>query len=101
MDEDLPPDSGLLVFFCIACPQPGINLPSNWISDPEELAYTRTFVSDGNFSAIHHKNNKARPAESLTAGDLFMVEEKNYAAHLVVAKEVKEVCLLVALTTTT
>ncbi|KAG5634201.1 hypothetical protein H0H81_002915, partial [Sphagnurus paluster] len=39
---------------------------------------------------IHHKNNKARPAESLTAGDLFMVEEKNYAAHLVVAKEVKE-----------
>lgn len=75
----------------MACPQPGINLPNNWTEDPDEMAYTRTFVSDGNFSAIHQKNNRARPAESLTAGDLFMVEEKRYANHLLVAKEIKEV----------
>lgn len=89
---DPVPDAGSLAFFCLACPQPGINLPSNWESDPDTLAYTRTFVTDGNFTAIHNKDDRARPAVPLTAGDLFMVEESNYAAHLATAQEIKEVC---------
>ena len=96
MVENLPPDSGLLAFFCLACPQPGINLPNDWESDPERSSYTRTFVSDGNFSAKHQINKKARPAPALTAGDLFMVEETNYAAHLFVAsEEIDEVCIYI------
>ena len=93
MTENLLPDSGLLAFFCLSCPQPGINLPSNWESDPDQSAYTRSFVSDGNFTATHQINKKARPAPALTTGDLFMVEETNYAAHLATAKEEIEVFL--------
>lgn len=33
-DSETISDGGL-VNFCIACPQPGINLPENWEDDPE------------------------------------------------------------------
>ena len=28
------PGSGSLALFCAACPQPGINLPTDWIKEP-------------------------------------------------------------------
>lgn len=97
--EALQEDTGSLALFCAACPQPGINLPTDWKSDPDELSYSQTLVSDGNFSAIHQQNNKARSTESLTAGHLYMVEEKKYAKHLDTAEEMKEVCCLLFLAT--
>lgn len=90
-DDPLPADSGILSLFCTSCPQPGTNLPKDWKSDSDQLAYTRVFVADGNFSAVHQKNHKARPEKALSNGDLFMVEETRYAAHLKVALEIKEV----------
>lgn len=90
-DQPLPADAGILALFCACCPQPGINLPKNWKDDPEEIVYSRNFTKDGNFTCLHQQNNKARPEIALSNGDLYMVEEKKYAAHLKVAVEMKEV----------
>lgn len=90
-DKAFPADAGVLAHFCVSCPQPGINLPTNWKDDPDQLAYTRIFVSDGNFSAIHQKNERALPETALTNGDLFLVGETRYASHLKVALEIKGV----------
>src|ERR1700742_1331607 len=51
--------TGELANFCPACPQPGINLPAGWKSDPNTFVYRRVFVADGNFKADHvrQKNN--------------------------------------------
>lgn len=33
---------GSLAFFCVTCPQPGINLPDNWKSDSNQYVDHRT-----------------------------------------------------------
>ena len=83
--------AGSLALFCAACPQPGLNIPENWQQDPENGTYIRTFAMDGNFSAVHQKRNIAIPEQCLTDGDLYMVSEKRYQAHLMSAVESKEV----------
>ncbi|KAI0309774.1 hypothetical protein OF83DRAFT_1071507, partial [Amylostereum chailletii] len=54
---------GQLSLFCVACPQPGINLKPDWKSDPEtsECKYTANVVLDGNYSAQHLSS--ATPAQ--------------------------------------
>jgi hypothetical protein len=32
-DTEKPVTPGSLAIFCPACPQPGVNLPNDWISD--------------------------------------------------------------------
>jgi len=34
-EMDKIPGNGGLALFCPACPQPGINIPSNWEEDPD------------------------------------------------------------------
>lgn len=34
--KDVNPGPGDLALFCVACPQPGINLPDRWEDDPEQ-----------------------------------------------------------------
>ena len=91
--------------FCAACPQPGVNLPENWAEDPDQsvhslsemdstmsfylrMAYTRTFVMDGNFSAVHQNRENAHWDIKLSHGEFFMTEPNRYKAHLTVVKEV-------------
>ena len=63
------------------------------------MAYTRTFVMDGNFSAVHQKRENAHHDVKLSHGDFFMTESNRYKSHLAVAKEVKEVgCFDIRLT---
>jgi hypothetical protein len=33
--EDNKPGNGDLAEFCPACPQPGVNLPANWLQQPD------------------------------------------------------------------
>ena len=33
---DKDPGPGELALFCAACPQPGVNLPADWLDDPEQ-----------------------------------------------------------------
>jgi hypothetical protein len=35
-NKDENPGPGDLALFCVACPQPGINLPDQWEDDPEQ-----------------------------------------------------------------
>ncbi|KAF8220464.1 hypothetical protein L208DRAFT_1199772, partial [Tricholoma matsutake] len=73
--------------FCAACPQPGVNLPENWTEDPVQMAYTQTFVMDGNFTAVHQKCKNAHHDIKLSHGDFFMTKLNHYKSHLAIAKE--------------
>jgi len=55
------------------------------------LAYTRTFVMDGNFSAVHQSRENAHRDIKLSHGEFFMTEPNRYKSHLAVVKEIKEV----------
>lgn len=55
------------------------------------MAYTRTFVMDGNFSAVHQNRENAQRDIKLTHGEFFMTEPNRYKSHLAVAREAKEV----------
>lgn len=83
--------AGMLAIFCPSCPQPGVNLPSNWHDDQAQTAYTRLFVMDGNFSAIHQMRTNAGHDAPLTSGEFFMVERDRYEDHVKIAEESKQV----------
>jgi hypothetical protein len=55
------------------------------------MAYTHTFVMDGNFTAVHQKCENAHRDIKLSHGEFFMTEVNRYKSHLAIAKEVKEV----------
>ncbi|KAG1733409.1 uncharacterized protein EDB91DRAFT_1084462 [Suillus paluster] len=95
-EKDVEP--GDLALFCLACPQPGINvtLPTeegaaeiNRESDLETLSwlYSRSLVMDGNFKAEHM--HAANPIDEvpLMDGRGFMVGDGKYKAHLALAKD--------------
>jgi hypothetical protein len=68
-----------------------VNLPEDWQQDRDREAYIRIFAMDRNFSAVHQKRCNAIPEQCLTDGELYMVSEKRYQAHLASAVEVREV----------
>lgn len=90
--EPRTPLTGEMATFCPACPQPGINLPEDWQSDPNRVVFTRSLVFDGNFSQSHLKQKRPDDDVWLTAGEGMMTERTRYEKHLQVAIEVKEVC---------
>lgn len=101
--SDHQPGVGDLAIFCPACPQPGINLPQDcntaddrsvctllamhrankWIS----VLYTRSFVTDGNFSADHLKQKHPEDDVWLLRGEGMMTGTHRYSEHLKVAIE--------------
>jgi hypothetical protein len=82
---------GSLAIFCPACPQPGINLPSDWKDSPQQWIFTRGYCMDGNFSAEHLHMRHPSDEVILTDGTGFFVAEKRYKDHLKVAIESREV----------
>jgi hypothetical protein len=42
-DKDKTPGPGDLAYFCVACPQPGVNLPENWQEQENQSA--SSFIS--------------------------------------------------------
>lgn len=77
---------GSLSIFCPSCPQPGINLPPNWMDLPNWVT-RRTITVDGNFHADHIKMRRPEQDIKLTDGQGYMVEEAQYQEYLGVAKE--------------
>jgi len=73
------------------CPQLGVNLLEDWQQGLDKNTYIRMFVMDGNFSTVHQKRHNAISESCLTDGELYMVSEKHYQAHLASAVEVREV----------
>jgi hypothetical protein len=82
---------GSMALFCAACPQPGINLPVDWTSDPDQTAYSRSFVMDGNFKAVHQHRKNAVPDKCLTDGQLYMANESDFKAYSLTAQDSKQV----------
>ncbi|KAH7919749.1 hypothetical protein BV22DRAFT_1022428, partial [Leucogyrophana mollusca] len=84
------PGPGGLSLFCPACPQPGVNLPGNWVDIYKSWLVMPRFVVDGNFSAQHMKMKRPEDDVSLTDGEGYMVAEGPYAVHMKASVESKE-----------
>ncbi|KAH9959751.1 hypothetical protein BGW80DRAFT_1183207, partial [Lactifluus volemus] len=80
------PTPGELANFCPACPQSGINLPSNWKEDPNAWVYKRLFVADGNFKADHIRQ-KNKSEVWLSEGGGMMSKTEDYERFLASAVE--------------
>ena len=85
------PPPGSLTLFCPSCPQPGINLPPDWMELPNWVT-RRTITVDGNFHADHIKMRRPDLDIMLTNGQGYMVEDLLYKEYLSVAKEPRLVC---------
>ena len=84
---------GSLVLFCPACPQPGINLPDGWNTDPDaKWKYGRVINIDGNFKADHLAMHTPDDL-SLSDGLGFFVGSTLYKKHIETAQE-RQVCIL-------
>lgn len=77
---------GSLTIFCPSCPQPGINLPPEWIHYPNWVT-RRTITVDGNFHADRIKTRRPDQDINLSNGQGFMAEDVRYREYLSVAKE--------------
>jgi hypothetical protein len=55
-------------------------------------SYCRSFVTDGNFKATHHKQKY--DDIWLTDGEAFMTKKSRYEAHLAVAQESQSVSMI-------
>ncbi|PPQ83536.1 hypothetical protein CVT25_006937 [Psilocybe cyanescens] len=98
-DPKNPPD-GTLSLYCPTCPQPGINLPTNWKEDPNRLVYythyliyhapstvyKHIFVTDRNFKADHVRQ-KCNDDIWLINGAGMVPNTDNYQQFLVSAIE--------------
>jgi hypothetical protein len=97
-EENIPKD-GCMAIFCPACPQPGVNLPTNWKTKYSsyvcKLGLTlcdnicdysneliRTFIMDGNFSAEHMCYRSTDKDVALSPGMAFMSNPELYKSHL-------------------
>ncbi|TEB10132.1 hypothetical protein FA13DRAFT_1759812 [Coprinellus micaceus] len=87
------PGEGDLALFCPACPQPGINLPPDWSSDPEQWVYTRVNVMDGNFVCIHQmlKSQEGDMVWLKGKGEGYMTSKEPYDNYIDSTIEEKEV----------
>ncbi|KAG1797217.1 hypothetical protein EV424DRAFT_1475109 [Suillus variegatus] len=86
-DRETQPGPGNLALFCPSCPQPGINMPSQW---EEKWLVMKRFVVDGNFTAQHMNMQQPKLDIYLSDGLGYMVTEAEYQAHLTSATESRE-----------
>ena len=77
---------GSLIIFCPSCPQPGINLPSDWMNIPNWIT-CQSITVDGNFHADHIKMRRPDLDVMLTNSDRYMVEDAHFREYLSVAKK--------------
>ncbi|KIK13391.1 hypothetical protein PISMIDRAFT_118988, partial [Pisolithus microcarpus 441] len=80
---------GDLVIFCMACPQPGINIgPTANLDD--SWKYSRTVVMDGNFKVEHMHERRPDNQVWLMDGHGFMVANPPYQAYLKATPHIME-----------
>ncbi|KAG1721824.1 uncharacterized protein EDB91DRAFT_1240275 [Suillus paluster] len=73
---------GDLALFCLACPQPGINLSLTTEESLDDWKYTRSFMMDGNFKVEHLHPINLDDEVWLSDGFGFMVGKDRYQRHL-------------------
>ncbi|KAF8811081.1 hypothetical protein BYT27DRAFT_7221743 [Phlegmacium glaucopus] len=79
--------AGELAIFCPACPQPGINIPAEWLEDPARHVLLCFFVADGNFKADHVQQKKAAGDVWLSEGSGMIPRSQEYLSFLKSALE--------------
>ena len=96
-----------MAIFCPACPQPGLNLPSDWKQKYSSYVFTlsptfwydiriysneliRTFIMDGNFSAEHMRYRTTDKDVALSPGMAFMSNPDIYKSHLQSGAEMRQ-----------
>ncbi|KAI6101880.1 hypothetical protein F5141DRAFT_1065834 [Pisolithus sp. B1] len=79
---------GRLALFCMACPQPGINVDPT--VDLMHWKYTCTLVMDGNFKAEHMHDKCPEDQEWLMDRLGFMVNHSEYQAYLKATPHIAE-----------
>ncbi|KAH6867493.1 hypothetical protein BKA70DRAFT_1380025 [Coprinopsis sp. MPI-PUGE-AT-0042] len=84
------PGPGSLAIFCPGCPQPGVNITEQEWKDLSDVPKVRSFVADGNFSAVHQRQRLDVEDVWLKNGESYMTEKRSYKAHLAVAHESKQ-----------
>ncbi|KAI6104913.1 hypothetical protein EDD16DRAFT_1474590 [Pisolithus croceorrhizus] len=80
--------NGDLVLFCMACPQPGINI--NPAENLDHWKYTRTVVMDGNFKVEHMHKRRPNDQAWLMDGCGFMVANPCYQEYLKATPHIME-----------
>jgi hypothetical protein len=85
--QPINPGPGELGYFCAACPQAGINIPTNWQEDSNRWIFRRMLVADGNFKADHVRQKGAGDDIWLSDGTGMMTERAGYQDFLKNAKE--------------
>lgn len=78
MEQEDRPGPAELALFCPACPQPGINLPTDWKKDPRDWIYWRSYVANGNFVAVHQMQPHSIDDVWIKNGEGFMMECNQY-----------------------
>ncbi|KAI6002338.1 hypothetical protein F5J12DRAFT_784056 [Pisolithus orientalis] len=86
--EDAGP--GELVLFCLACPQPGINIPEDE-TDYSHWTLARSLVMDRNLKAEHMHPKDAGSKAWLIDGKGYMVVSQPYKEYLSGTKNVVEI----------
>ncbi|KAH9474184.1 hypothetical protein JR316_0013534 [Psilocybe cubensis] len=77
-----PDKRGSLTLFCPACPQPGVNLPDDWVLEADSDIYIRSYVADGNFKADHLNQKNEGDDVWLSVGEGFMTDPGPYKEHI-------------------
>ena len=108
-DTSKKPENGALAIFCVACPQPGINLHRNWKKESRRYEYfnttliqnlkdnlsrwlyRRSYTADGFFSADHIRMKHEENDVQLMNGKGYMVESTKYEEHLRTGIQTNEV----------
>ncbi|EIW82952.1 hypothetical protein CONPUDRAFT_152009 [Coniophora puteana RWD-64-598 SS2] len=78
---------GSLASFCVACPQPGVNLPADWKDFMPRWVYFWQLVMDGNFKQQNYNMKHPENDVGLPDGLEYMVKQDKFAAHIATAKE--------------
>ncbi|KAG1738323.1 uncharacterized protein EDB91DRAFT_1249240 [Suillus paluster] len=84
------PNARDFALFCLACPQPGINISLSGGGLLDDWKYTQSFVMDGNFKAEHLHPIKPYDEVWLFDGLGFMVGKEMYQKHLEEAADTVE-----------
>lgn len=80
--QPITPKPGELGNFCPACPQIGINVGANWLSDPNRWVYRRIITADGNFKADHVRQISSAEDVWLSDGLGMTTRQSEYKSFL-------------------
>ncbi|EIW75517.1 hypothetical protein CONPUDRAFT_22788, partial [Coniophora puteana RWD-64-598 SS2] len=73
---------GSLAPFCVACPQPGKNLPEDWKDTGPKWLHYRHLVLDGNFKQQNLHMRRPENDVGFADGLAYTVNKENYESHL-------------------